>query len=153
MNGEVTAKVYEIDLQARSENIDFMGHVNNSVFLNWIEEAVISHWRSIAPRDALPRYLWVAIRHEIDYLKPVFEGNHLRLRHQFEALTGVRATSLSRIFVSDKLAVQARSIWCSVDAVTQKPRRLAGEFLSSMKLDAGLTANSGSTLGASEMLP
>ena len=32
-----------------SDQIDFMGHVNNAHYLSWVQEAVLSHWRSIAP--------------------------------------------------------------------------------------------------------
>ena len=53
-------------------DIDFMGHVNNSVYLTWVQDAVVNHWRSLAPADAVASKLWVALKHEITYRKPAF---------------------------------------------------------------------------------
>ena len=49
-----------------------MGHVNNSVYLKWVQDAVIDYWQSVAPPDAVARHLWVALQHEISYRKPTF---------------------------------------------------------------------------------
>ena len=40
-------------------DIDFMGHVNNSVYLEWVQEAVIAYWRRVAPAEAVAGHLWV----------------------------------------------------------------------------------------------
>src|SRR3546814_10742345 len=53
-------------------DIDFMGHVNNASYLKWVQAAVLSHWRRIAPPDAVAAHLWVALKHEITYRKPAF---------------------------------------------------------------------------------
>ena len=53
-------------------DIDFMGHVNNSVYLQWVQEAVIAYWRRVAPAEAVAQHLWVAVRHEITYRRPAF---------------------------------------------------------------------------------
>ena len=55
-----------------SDQIDFMGHVNNAHYLSWVQEAVLSHWRHIAPPDAVAAHLWVALKHEITYRRPAF---------------------------------------------------------------------------------
>ncbi|MCC6479772.1 MAG: acyl-CoA thioesterase, partial [Sphingomonadaceae bacterium] len=52
------------------EDIDFMGHVNNSRYLNWVQEAVLEHWRNLAPPEAVAQRAWVALKHEITYRKP-----------------------------------------------------------------------------------
>ena len=53
-------------------DIDHMGHVNNAVYLKWVQDAVVDYWRSVAPPDAVARHLWVALKHEITYLRPTF---------------------------------------------------------------------------------
>ena len=52
-------------------DIDHMGHVNNAVYLKWVQEAVIDYWRSVAPPDAVTRHLWVALKHEIPTSGPL----------------------------------------------------------------------------------
>ena len=53
-------------------DIDFMGHVNNARYLNWVQDAVLAHWNKLAPPEAAAKYLWVALKHEITYRKPAF---------------------------------------------------------------------------------
>ena len=53
-------------------DIDHMGHVNNSVYLKWVQEAVVDYWSSVAPPGAVAQHLWVALKHEITYLRPTF---------------------------------------------------------------------------------
>src|SRR5437879_5421248 len=43
-------------------DIDHMGHVNNAVYLKWVQEAVIDYWRSVAPPGAVAGHLWVAFK-------------------------------------------------------------------------------------------
>src|SRR3546814_7860030 len=52
--------------------MDFMGHVKNGSYLKGVKAAVLSHWRRIAPPDAVAAHLWVALKHEITYRKPAF---------------------------------------------------------------------------------
>src|SRR3546814_13541539 len=54
------------------DDIDFMGHVNYASYLKWVQAAVLSQWRRIAPPDAVAAHLWVALKHEITYRKPAF---------------------------------------------------------------------------------
>ena len=51
-------------------DIDHMGHVNNSVYLRWVQEAVTRYWEKVAPAEAVAAHLWVALKHEITYRKP-----------------------------------------------------------------------------------
>ena len=53
-------------------DIDHMGHVNNAVYLKWVQEAVVDYWSSVAPPSAVAQHLWVALKHEITYLRPTF---------------------------------------------------------------------------------
>ena len=53
-------------------DIDHMGHVNNSVYLRWVQDAVVRYWESLAPPEAVAKHLWVALKHEISYRRPTF---------------------------------------------------------------------------------
>ena len=45
-----------------SDQIDFMGHVNNARYLSWVQDAVLNHWHKLAPADAVASKAWVALR-------------------------------------------------------------------------------------------
>ena len=72
-------------------DIDFMGHVNNAVYLKWVQDAVVSHWQKLAPAEAVAKHLWVALKHEITYRKPAFRDDELFASVVLEKVHGARA--------------------------------------------------------------
>jgi acyl-CoA thioester hydrolase len=49
-------------------------HVNNIVYLRWAQEMAIAHWRARASAEMLTSYVWVVVRHEVDYRAPLVLG-------------------------------------------------------------------------------
>lgn len=43
---------FEIEIVVVPEDIDDLGHVNNVVYLRWVQEVAIAHWTSAAPADS-----------------------------------------------------------------------------------------------------
>lgn len=66
------------DFVARPADIDELGHVNNTVWLRWVQEIATEHWRAVAAADHVDRFVWVVTRHEIDYRGNVGEGATVR---------------------------------------------------------------------------
>lgn len=56
-------------------DIDELGHVNNVVYVRFVQEVSAAHWAAAAPKALQEKYLWVVLRHEIDFLKPAFLGD------------------------------------------------------------------------------
>lgn len=52
---------------ATPADIDELGHVNNAVWVRWIQELAVAHWQAVAPAAQRDAYVWVVTRHEIDY--------------------------------------------------------------------------------------
>jgi acyl-CoA thioester hydrolase len=52
---------------ALPEHIDELGHVNNAVWVDWIQQLATSHWTEVAAPEHQAAYIWVVTRHEIDY--------------------------------------------------------------------------------------
>ena len=65
---------FELDFVARPEHIDELGHVNNAVWVQWIQQVAVAHWEAVAPQAHKDAYFWVVIRHEIDYLRALGPG-------------------------------------------------------------------------------
>ena len=72
-------------------DIDHMGHVNNTVYLKWVQDAVVDYWQSVAPPDAVAEHLWVALKHEISYRKPTFLQDNVVAEVIAEKVEGARA--------------------------------------------------------------
>ena len=90
-------------------DIDDLGHVNNVVYLRWVQDVA-----------------WVVLRHEIDYQHPAVLGDQVVARTWVgtaRATTFERHTEILR--ASDRrVLARARSLWCPVNARTGRPRRL-----------------------------
>lgn len=52
---------------AAPEDIDELGHVNNAVWVRWVQELAVAHWEAVAPAEHRDAFVWVVTRHEIDY--------------------------------------------------------------------------------------
>jgi acyl-CoA thioester hydrolase len=62
-------KAFEKTITATEADADELGHVNNAVWVRWIQDMATSHWEKVAPAEHRDRYIWVVTRHEIDYLR------------------------------------------------------------------------------------
>lgn len=117
------------DIAVEPAHVDFMGHVNNAVYLTFVQDAVIAHWRSLTSDLEFSRYLWVALRHEIDYVRPAFAAENLTAHVKLVSVEGVRAWYETAIQRGDELIATARSCWCSLDGLTRRPVRLARDLV------------------------
>ena len=111
-------------------DIDHMGHVNNSVYLKWVQDAVIDYWQSVAPPDAVAKHLWVALKHEISYRKPTFLQDVVVAEVIAEKVEGARAFFRTVVRRGEEVLTEIQSCWCCLDAVTQRPARLARDVAS-----------------------
>ncbi|MBO9624081.1 MAG: acyl-CoA thioesterase [Sphingomonas sp.] len=119
------ATPYEFRIEVASDDIDFMGHVNNASYLKWVQEAVISHWRKLAPPDAVSSHLWVALKHEITYRRPAFLEDDVVATLLLEKVHGARAFYETVIRRGSEVLAEVKSSWCCLDAETLRPARLA----------------------------
>ena len=110
-------------------DIDFMGHVNNARYLNWVQDAVIAHWRAIAPAEEIAAKLWVALRHEITYRKPAFLDDEVIASVVLEKVEGARAFYATLIKRGEDVLAEVRSSWCCIDAKTMRPARIAKDVV------------------------
>ena len=106
-------------------DIDHMGHVNNAAYLKWVQEAVVDYWRSVAPPGAVAQHLWVALKHEITYLKPTF----LQDAVVAERVEGARAFFRTVLKRGDDVLSEISSCWCCLDAASLRPARLARDIV------------------------
>lgn len=122
-------RVYEYPVNVLSEDIDFMGHVNNAVYLKWVQAAVIDYWQRVAPPEAVAQHLWVALKHEISYRRPAFLEDGIIAEVIAESAQGAR-TFFSTLFKrGDEVLAEVKSSWCCLDAATKRPARLAKDVL------------------------
>jgi acyl-CoA thioester hydrolase len=122
---------FEMMLNALPEHIDELGHVNNAVWVQWMEQVAVAHWRSVADPSHQEAYFWVVVRHEIDYLRPAFEGERIRARTWAgEKPQGARYDRHMEFIGEDGRArVQALSWWAIIDKALGRPIRVPPEVV------------------------
>lgn len=126
----VAGAPYELALRVGTDDLDERAHVNNVVYVKWVQDAAAAHWIRLAPEGADVEIAWVALRHEIDYLSPAVLGDDVVVRTWVgvaEGLSFERFTEMRRL-ADNRVLARARTLWCPVDARSGKPRRVSGEI-------------------------
>ncbi len=120
------AIVFEQPITVRPEHIDLMGHVNNVVYVQWVQDAATAHWLAAATPEQKETIAWVVLRHEIDYLKSAFVDEALLARTWVGEDKGVRYERHVEIVrpADGAVLARARSFWCAVDPVRFRPKRV-----------------------------
>ena len=121
--------VFRHPVAIEAADIDHMGHVNNAVYLKWVQEAVVDYWRSIAPPEAVAGHLWVALKHEITYRRPTFLQDNVVAEVIAEKVEGARAYFTTVVRRGEEVLSEIKSSWCCLDAVTKRPARLARDIV------------------------
>lgn len=124
----MSAASYIHPIEIRAEDIDFMGHVNNARYLGWVQDAVLAHWRKLAPDDAVASRLWVALKHEITYRRPAFLQDDVVAKTVLEHFAGARAFYRTVIARGEEILAEVSSSWCCIDAATMRPARIKEEW-------------------------
>jgi acyl-CoA thioester hydrolase len=127
----MTRPVFEVELTAKPEHIDELGHVNNAVWVQWIQQVAVEHWNSVADAAHKEAYHWVVVRHEIDYLRAAVEGERIIARTWVgEAPKGARFDRLMEFVGPEgKICVRARTQWAIIDKALGRPIRVPPEVI------------------------
>ncbi len=122
----MTRPVFEMAFTALPEHIDELGHVNNAVWVQWIQQVAVAHWHSVARPEDDAAYFWVVVRHEIDYLRAAHAGDTIVARTWVgDAPKGARFDRLMEFTGADgKLCVRARTQWAIIDKALGRPIRV-----------------------------
>ncbi len=131
MNQHPNKNDFSLPIVVSKEHIDELGHVNNVVYVQWIQDIAAAHWNTLASADMKKKYLWVVLRHEIDYLSAAFEGNTLTATTWVGESNGARSERFVQIAHAQnrKIIVNAKTLWCLLDGVSMKPKRIDDEVI------------------------
>lgn len=117
--------VFRYPIAITEQDIDHMGHVNNNVYLKWVQDAVVRYWETSAPADAVASHVWVALKHEITYRKPTFLEDNVVADVIAEKVQGARAFFTTIVKRGEDVLAEVKSCWCCLDATSLRPARLA----------------------------
>ncbi len=120
---------FTLQFTAWPEHIDLNGHVNNMVWLQWVQDIATAHWEKVAPPEHVAAYAWFVTRHEIDYRGNIGPGETVTA-HTFIPEPPSGARFLRCVDFTDeagKKLVSVRSTWAMIDRQTGRPLRVPPE--------------------------
>ncbi len=117
---------FSYTIKATENDIDALGHVNNIVYLRWIQEASSAHWFSVVRDEAKQNYIWVILRHEIDYLYPALLHDDIVAYTWVGEHIGARSERFVQICnaATGKIFAESKTIWCLLTAKDMRPVRI-----------------------------
>ncbi|MEQ1688590.1 MAG: acyl-CoA thioesterase [Sphingopyxis sp.] len=122
----IPAHAFILRFVAEPETIDELGHVNNAVWVQWIQAVATAHWAAKASDVEQAAYIWVVVRHEIDYHRPL--GLEQSVTAHSWVAHAAQGAKFDRhiVFVGDdgKRHVTALTTWALVDKASGRPQRV-----------------------------
>ncbi|MBD2231702.1 acyl-CoA thioesterase [Phormidium tenue] len=123
------------DLEVYTYQIDFAGHVNNSVYIHWMEigrlkllEAIGMPIHEVLKQGIAP----ILVETNIAYKLPLYLGDRVQAQMWLSELRHVSAVMQFRFYNSNQvLAAEGVQKGLFVDAKTMRPMRLAADVKAS----------------------
>jgi len=126
---------YTYKLKVEAQHIDTLMHVNNVVYLQWVNDISEKHWDILAKNGLKEKYVWVVLRHELDYLNEAVLGDEITLHTWIGESKGVKSVRHVEISKGETKLLKAASTWCLIDAKTLRPTRIKNDILDILNLD------------------
>jgi acyl-CoA thioester hydrolase len=113
---------FEHELEVRFRDCDAMGHVNNAVYLTYLEQARFAHWQRLTGSTGIPRNFILA-RVECDYRAQATVGDRLIVRLRVAAV-GTSSFTFEYEIANGRtreVVVTARSVQVMFDYAARRP--------------------------------
>ena len=126
-------KIFEYPITIAESDIDQLGHVNNIIYLKWVQEIAIAHWNAVATDAMKEQNLWVVSRHEIDYLRSALLNSKLVAKTWVnEEYSGAKSERFVNICdrETDQVYAKVKTTWYLLDSHSKRPKRIEPEMLS-----------------------
>ena len=120
---------FQHSFKVKLHDIDVLNHVNNIVYLQWVQEVSYMHWDALASATIKDVYVWMALRHEIDYLSQAYVGDTITIHTWIDETEGVKSIRIVHIYCEDKLLTKSKTTFCLLDKETLKPKRIGKDIL------------------------
>jgi acyl-CoA thioester hydrolase len=123
--------IYPYEFTIPEDAVDENGHVNNVMYVQWMQDAAIRHYEAISgtqPTQAIGA-TWVVRSHKIEYLSPAYAGERIRVLTWVANMRRVRSLRRYRFIrvADEQLLVRGETDWVFLDVKTGRPRAVPPE--------------------------
>lgn len=122
---------FDTEISVPESAIDNLNHVNNVIYLQWIQDVAEQHWNTSTDAALRENLAWVVVNHFIEYKAPAIEKDVLILKTWVEHYSGVTSERHTEIIrkADNKLLVKAKTLWCLLDKTSGKPMRITPDLI------------------------
>lgn len=125
--------IFDLKIQVQPQHIDVLGHVNNVMYIQWMQDVAAAHIETLGL--GLTQYLelkhaMVAVEHHVQYRKAALEGEEIILRtwlDDINALYSFRQYAFYRLKDQSVLFV-GNTKWACIEIATGRPKRMSPSF-------------------------
>jgi acyl-CoA thioester hydrolase len=117
--------------EIRFRDIDVLGHVNNAVYLSYLEQTRIGYLSHLGLRGSKPSTILVA--NQIDYLRPVLLTDKLEVRMACERIGNKSLVFVYEMYVGEVLTARAKSTHVWFDAATNSTSAVPEHAISKLE--------------------
>ncbi|WP_168396285.1 acyl-CoA thioesterase [Acinetobacter indicus] len=129
----MSSTFFDLKLQVQPEHIDSLGHVNNVVYVQWMQDVASAHIETLGLGMAQfleMKHAMVAVEHHVQYRKAAFAGEELILRTW---LSEINALYLFRQYMfyrpqDQSVLFVAQTKWACVEIDSGRPKRMSPSF-------------------------
>ena len=123
------------DVQVRFSDTDALGHVNNAVYLSYLESARVDYLRELLGAKKIEELGVIIARVEIDYKSPAFHHETMRVGCRVEEIGGSSIKMDYRVEDRDtgRLVALAKSVLVTYDYAAKRVVRVRDEWREKME--------------------
>jgi len=123
--------IYTYEFTVPDEAVDENGHVNNVMYVQWMQDAAVRHYEAMGgtqPTQAIGA-TWVVRSHMVEYLRPAFAGERIKVLTWVVNMRRVRSLRRYRFLrvADEQVLVYGETDWVFVDANSGSPRAIPAE--------------------------
>jgi acyl-CoA thioester hydrolase len=116
--------VFSVKFIVNVSDIDDLNHVNNVSYVKWMDTVAFEHLAYLTKDNPLSEYVWVVMKHEIDYLKQAVLGDEVIGKTWVGETRGFTSERFIEFYIGDVLIAKAKTIWAMLNSKTYKPVRI-----------------------------
>jgi acyl-CoA thioester hydrolase len=133
MNKPDSKSIYHYDITIPESAVDLNGHVNNVVYVQWMQDVAVLHLDSVGGTEAMHTSggTWVVHSHKVEYLRPAFAGEEVVASTWVVNFRRVRSVRRYKFYRKrdNKLLARGETEWVFVDAENGRPRLIPDEIV------------------------
>ena len=122
-------KHFNFSFTVDNTSIDILNHVNNVTYLKWAQTVAEKHWKIISTAEINNKFVWVVIRHEVDYFSAAYLNDKIVLKTWIGESYGVKSDRYVNILKEGKVICSVKTTWCLLDKKSMKPVRIPNDIM------------------------